>query len=218
MRRFYRENFPTAKRPAGSRLLYRNASWRVFAAPDALAVAGKASARLAWAVETLAVEPGDRVLEVGCGHGVAASLVCERLGRTADRDRPLGEDDRPRDAAQPEHVAAGRARFAAVALEQADFGGERFDTIFGVHVAALWRSQAALAVVRAHLAPAGALYIVNQLPGRRTRADARAFAEPVAAALRAHGLAVEAPRFADLEPSPVVCVIARQPSAPRGST
>ena len=33
MRRFYRENFPTTKRPAGSRLLYRNASWRVFAAP-----------------------------------------------------------------------------------------------------------------------------------------------------------------------------------------
>jgi len=33
MRRFYRENFPTTTRPAGSRLLYRNASWRVFAAP-----------------------------------------------------------------------------------------------------------------------------------------------------------------------------------------
>ena len=98
-----------------------------------------------------------------------------------------------------EHVAAGRARFATVALEQADFGGERFDKVFGVHVAALWRSQAALAVVRAHLAPAGALYIVNQLPGRRTRADARAFAEPVAAALRrararGRGAAVRGPR------------------------
>ena len=33
MRRFYRENFPTATRPAGSQLLYRNASWSVFAAP-----------------------------------------------------------------------------------------------------------------------------------------------------------------------------------------
>ncbi|MEO8687657.1 MAG: hypothetical protein ABI611_05495 [Solirubrobacteraceae bacterium] len=32
MRRFYSVNFPTAKRPTGSRLLYRNASWRVFAA------------------------------------------------------------------------------------------------------------------------------------------------------------------------------------------
>ena len=37
MRRFYRENFPTATRPAGSRLLYRNASWRVFAAPGCTA-------------------------------------------------------------------------------------------------------------------------------------------------------------------------------------
>jgi hypothetical protein len=33
MRRFYGVNFPTATRPAGSQLLYRNASWRVFAAP-----------------------------------------------------------------------------------------------------------------------------------------------------------------------------------------
>jgi SAM-dependent methyltransferase len=182
-------------------------------------MAGQASQRLVWAVETLAVEPGDRVLEAGCGHGVAASLVCERL----DRGRLTAIDRSPKmielaTRRNREHVAAGRARFETVALEHADFGDERFDKVFGVHVAALWRSQAALEAVRAHLAPAGALYIVNQLPGRRTRADARAFAEPVAAALRAHGLSVEAPRFADLDPSPVVCVVARQPRAPRGST
>ena len=185
-------------------------------------MAEKASQRLAWAVETLAVEPGDRVLEVGCGHGVAASLVCERLER--GRGGRLTAIDRSAKMValatrrNEQHVAAGRARFATVALEQADFGDERFDTVFGVHVAALWRSQEAIALVRAHLAPAGALYIFNQLPGRRTLADARAFAEPVAAALGAHGLSVEAPRFAALEPSPVVCVIARQPSEPRGST
>jgi hypothetical protein len=33
MRAFYGENFPTATRPAGSQLIFRNASWRVFAAP-----------------------------------------------------------------------------------------------------------------------------------------------------------------------------------------
>jgi ubiquinone/menaquinone biosynthesis C-methylase UbiE len=170
----------------------------------------QASPRLAWAVETLAVEPGDRVLEVGCGHGVAASLVCERLdaGRLTaiDRSEKMIALATRRNR---EHVAAGRARFEAAALEQAGFGAERFDTVFGVHVAALWRSDAALEVIRAHLAPAGALYIVNQSPGWRTRADAQAFAEPVAARLAERGFSVEPPRFADLEPSPVVCVVAR---------
>src|ERR671932_220552 len=42
-------------------------------------MAGKASERVVWAVETLEVRPADRLLEVGCGHGVAVSLVCERL-------------------------------------------------------------------------------------------------------------------------------------------
>jgi cyclopropane fatty-acyl-phospholipid synthase-like methyltransferase len=42
-------------------------------------MAGKASERFVWAADTLEVRPADRLLEVGCGHGVAVSLVCERL-------------------------------------------------------------------------------------------------------------------------------------------
>ncbi len=179
-------------------------------------MAGTASARLAWAVEALAVEPGEHVLEVGCGHGVAASLVCERGGRLTaiDRSEKMIALATRRNR---EHVAAGRARFETVALERADFGDARFDKVFGVHVAALWRSQEALAVVRAHLAATGALYVINQAPGWRAAADARPFAASVSAALEAHGFAVAAARVAELEPSPVVCVVA-QPSAPAGST
>jgi SAM-dependent methyltransferase len=169
-----------------------------------------ASARLLWAVDTLAVAPSHRVLEVGCGHGVAASLVCERL----DGGRLTAIDRSPKmitmaTARNREHVAAGRARFEAVSLERASFGDERFDKVFGVHVAALWRSDEALAVVRECLEPAGALYVFNQAPGWSDAADARAFGREVAAALRERGFSAGEPLVGELEPAPAMCVVAR---------
>ena len=96
---------------------------------------GKASQRQVDAVEALGIKPGDRVLELGCGHGVAASLVCERLGDggrllAIDRSQKMVDAAEERNA---EHVAAGRATFLCTTFEDADFGGERFDVIFGIH-------------------------------------------------------------------------------------
>jgi ubiquinone/menaquinone biosynthesis C-methylase UbiE len=170
----------------------------------------RASDRLAWAVRVLDPTPSDRVLEVGCGHGVAATLVCERLdgGRLTAIDRSAKMIDMAT-RRNEEHVAAGRVVFETVSLERADFGEERFDKVFGVHVAALWKSEEALAAVRRCLAPGGALYVIDQAPGWRTAADAQASTEKVMAALRDRGWRVDEPIVEELDTAPIACVVAR---------
>ena len=129
--------------------------------------------RLRWTVDLLNPGPADRLLEIGCGAGVAVSLICERLsGGTIvglDRSQPMIARATHRNRA---HVDAGRARFVAVALADADFGDERFDKVFAVNVR-LFRGDAGREadVLRWALAPHGALYLIQQHPSaERTRA------------------------------------------------
>jgi ubiquinone/menaquinone biosynthesis C-methylase UbiE len=121
-----------------------------------------ASERQAWAVEKMRIAPDDRVLEIGCGHGVAVSLVCEKLGRgnihAIDRSRTMIDMARKRNAA---FVKAGKASFQAAPLHEANLGGRHFDKVFAIHVASLGRPGANrdLAIVRRCLAPGGRFYL-----------------------------------------------------------
>jgi cyclopropane fatty-acyl-phospholipid synthase-like methyltransferase len=125
------------------------------------------SERLRRIVEQLDVQAGDRVLEIGCGHGVAATFVCERLedGRYVafDRSAKMIAAAAGRNAA---YVAAGTAEFLVAALEDADLGDRRFDKIFAVRVGLFHREPArARALAERWLAPGGTLRAVFDPPG-----------------------------------------------------
>ena len=173
-------------------------------------MAGKPSERFVWAVDTLGLRPSDRVLEVGCGHGVAVSLICARLtsGRITaiDRSQKMVEMAARKNR---EHVSLGRAVLRTAALETADFGDERFDKIFAFNVAPFWlQPNDALGTVRRHLAPDGEFYLFWD--ARHTKSGrADDLADRLTARLRLAEFHVSRILLKDLRPVPAVCLIGR---------
>jgi SAM-dependent methyltransferase len=160
-----------------------------------------------WAVETLAVMPDERLLEVGCGHGVAVSLICEQLtsGTITAIDRSPAMIERAAERNR-EQVDSGKAVFHAAALDRADFGDERFDKVFAFNVSLFWKHPAhALAAVRKLLTPTGTLYLFHQPPAWKEPPDR--FAARLSEILRADGFAVADVVVQELDPAAAVGVV-----------
>jgi ubiquinone/menaquinone biosynthesis C-methylase UbiE len=124
------------------------------------------SDRLRRIVDELDLRPDARVLEIGCGHGVAATFVCERLERgrltAIDRSPKMIEAAARRNAA---YVEAGTAEFLVAELEDMDLGDRRFDTIFAVRVGLFHREpERTRALAERWLAPGGRLTAVFDPP------------------------------------------------------
>jgi ubiquinone/menaquinone biosynthesis C-methylase UbiE len=93
------------------------------------------SARLERIVERMRVQPTYAILEVGCGHGIAADHICQRLvgGHfvAIDRSPKMIAAAVHRNA---RHVAAGTAEFIIADFESFDPGSRRFDVILAIRV------------------------------------------------------------------------------------
>jgi cyclopropane fatty-acyl-phospholipid synthase-like methyltransferase len=168
----------------------------------------EASERIAWVVETLDVQPDDRLLEVGCGHGVAVSLVCTRLSgghiTAIDRSPKMIAAATRRNA---DCVTARRASFQTVSLSDADFGETEFDKVLAIHFPPFLRGDPAreLRLVADHLAPDGRLYVASQ---PLDAAKATQEADAVSSSLEAHGFVVDRVVTGEPAGAPAFCAVA----------
>lgn len=147
--------------------------------------------RIRLAVDALDVRADARVLEVGCGTGVAAELLCTRVpeGHVTALDRS---------AAAVAHAERRLARWAeagvadVVERDLAGFHGDGrpYDVVLAINVNAFWTGPAATEVARLDelLADDGVAHLWFEVP---TGADPAAPGERVRAALVAGGLHAE---------------------------
>ncbi|MEU4620115.1 class I SAM-dependent methyltransferase [Actinoplanes sp. NPDC023801] len=167
----------------------------------------KTPERFVWALDVMRVAPADRVLEVGCGHGVAAALVCERLDGGhllgIDRSAKMIEAATRRNQAD---VAAGIAEFRTTTLAKAELPSRAYDLIFSFNVSLFWTPPAReLNQLAEALAPGGRMLVFHQPPFPEKNQQV---VDAATALLTEGGWKVQDTLFADTAPVESVCLIA----------
>ena len=154
----------------------------------------------------MALDPGDRVLEIGCGRGLAAWLVCRQLttGRLTaiDRSAAMITQAKRRNA---EHIASGRAEFLAAAVDATGLPPRSFDKVFAVNVSLFWMAAAPgeIEAVRHLLAPSGRLYIFHETAGL---SRAETISTQTCATLARHGFTTTTRQLTSRPALPLSCV------------
>ena len=138
-------------------------------------------ARIRWAVDFMDIQPADHVLEIGCGPGAGAELICSRLetGKMFAIDRSeSGVDRTKRRCAQ--HVEDGRLTVRQIDLATLRVPVKRLTKVFAFNVNLFWVRDCAeeVALLHERVLPGGAVYLFyeatrpEQVPEMLRRASA----------------------------------------------
>jgi SAM-dependent methyltransferase len=176
-------------------------------------VMGRRSSNLArnrWAVELLDVQPTDRVIELGCGPGVAIAALAARATRGlvvgVDHSQVMiGQAGRRNRAA----IRAGRVRLVHMPVERlSTIDDGPFDAALAVNTVGMWADPTArLRELARLLRPGGRIALVSQprCPGA-TAATSAAAANELTGLLAEAGCEQLRTEMLDLDP-PAACVL-----------
>lgn len=119
-------------------------------------------ARIRWAVEVMDVQPGDHVLEIGCGPGAGAELICSKLdgGKLFAIDRSESGVDRTR-RRNARHVDSGRLTVRQIDLATLRVPVKRLHKVYAFNVNLFWVRECAdeVALLHERVLPGGAVYL-----------------------------------------------------------
>lgn len=138
---------------------------------DSGAMASNIPVRIGWAVETLAVRPSDELLEIGCGRGLAVTLIAPLLksGRILAIDRSDTGIAAARKAGRDWEMS-GKARFRHAALADLGSADGQFDKVFAINVNVFWTDPGpVLPVLGKLLNKAGRLFLFYEPPAATQR-------------------------------------------------
>jgi ubiquinone/menaquinone biosynthesis C-methylase UbiE len=126
--------------------------------------------RIEWAVNLLAVQPTDHILDIGFGPGISTKLLAARAtnGFVAgiDISDVMVQQAHWRNASD---VRKGRVELQQGSVEKLPFPDARFDKVLAINSLHHWADkQAGLREVRRVLKPGGIVAIVEQPPSKIT--------------------------------------------------
>jgi trans-aconitate methyltransferase len=118
--------------------------------------------RIVWAVDVMNVQPDDNILEIGCGPGYGAELICERLetGKLFAIDRSESGVDRTKRRCA-KYVEAGRLTVRQIDLATLRVPVKRLTKVFAFNVNLFWVRDCAdeVALLHERVLPGGAVYL-----------------------------------------------------------
>lgn len=161
--------------------------------------------RFIWAVDMLELQPSHQVLEIGCGVGLMAEVISNKLqdGKLVAMDKSSFMIEKAKLRNKP-FIAGGTATFLTADFLKADLQRSTFDTITAFNLNFFRKDPAkVLQRVKQFLKPGGKLFIFFQDPYEITISAADLIAEK----LSAHGFTVLDTKLKELSPTSAICVV-----------